>query len=278
LTETIPGTAVTPISRGKNHVICWVPAVDIRDELDRMNATVSMATNPTVPKNSQFAYKELLYELLRPGARWLDIGCGHKLLRSWTLSPGEDERELIARPQMSVGVDCDGPSLRANTTMPLLIAGNIEALPFMTGSFDVITANMVIEHVTDPVKLLTEVSRILRPGGQFAFHTPNSRYFLVRAARLVPQGLKNRIVKVIDGRDEADVFPAVYRMNTRDAIEKVASQSGMKLREVRMVQSSPQLKKFPVFNSLESAVVKAVAYDSRREESRSNIIAVLEKA
>ncbi len=39
-------------------------------------------------------------------------------------------------------------------------------LPFGEGSFDAVTANFVLNHVGDPAATLTEMRRVLRPGGR----------------------------------------------------------------------------------------------------------------
>ncbi len=45
--------------------------------------------------------------------------------------------------------------------------GNFMATPFDDCAFDAITATSVIEHGYDPARLLTEVGRLLKPGGYF---------------------------------------------------------------------------------------------------------------
>ena len=45
--------------------------------------------------------------------------------------------------------------------------GDFMASPFAAATFDAVTATSVIEHGYDPTRLLSEVSRILKPGGYF---------------------------------------------------------------------------------------------------------------
>lgn len=42
-----------------------------------------------------------------------------------------------------------------------------EALPFDTGSFDVVTCRIAPHHFADPAKFVSEVSRVLKPSGSF---------------------------------------------------------------------------------------------------------------
>lgn len=51
--------------------------------------------------------------------------------------------------------------------------GILEDLALPSGSYDVITLYDVIEHLTDPVRTLREVSRLLAPGGVLHMVTPN---------------------------------------------------------------------------------------------------------
>lgn len=50
-------------------------------------------------------------------------------------------------------------------------------LPYADASFDVIFNNSALEHIADLNSTLAEVSRVLAPGGIFAFNVLNHRYF-----------------------------------------------------------------------------------------------------
>ena len=54
-----------------------------------------------------------------------------------------------------------------------VFCGAIEEIKFPENSFDVITMNHVIEHVLDPITLLSECKRILKPNGKLIVITPN---------------------------------------------------------------------------------------------------------
>jgi SAM-dependent methyltransferase len=42
-----------------------------------------------------------------------------------------------------------------------------DALPFPDSHFDMVISNQVFEHIADPTRILPEISRVLKPGGQF---------------------------------------------------------------------------------------------------------------
>lgn len=74
-----------------------------------------------------------------------------------------------------IGVDIGGewdPDVATAPGLTLQI-GSILDLPFEDGSFDAIFYHHVIEHVDDPAKSLTELARVLRPGGLIYVGTPN---------------------------------------------------------------------------------------------------------
>jgi SAM-dependent methyltransferase len=94
------------------------------------------------------------------------------------------------------------------------------------GVFDVVRANMVVEHLMAPGAVFAEVQRVLRPGGQFNFVTPNLNSPYMRAAAHTPDGVKRMLARVFEGRAENDVFPTTYRMNTEPSLRAQPNAQG----------------------------------------------------
>ncbi|HYJ67240.1 MAG TPA: bifunctional 2-polyprenyl-6-hydroxyphenol methylase/3-demethylubiquinol 3-O-methyltransferase UbiG [Nocardioidaceae bacterium] len=100
----------------------------------------------------------------------LDIGCGGGLIA-----------EEFARMGFPVsGLDLSSGSIatarehaQAQGYQIDYTVGGAESLPYDDGSFGVVTCCDVIEHVTDVDRVLSEASRVLRPGGVFLYDTPN---------------------------------------------------------------------------------------------------------
>jgi SAM-dependent methyltransferase len=46
---------------------------------------------------------------------------------------------------------------------------NAEQLPFDDGEFDAVVSNYVVHHLARPEVVFREISRVLKPGGRFAF-------------------------------------------------------------------------------------------------------------
>ena len=89
-------------------------------------------------------------------------------------------------------------------------------LPYEDATFDLVYSDWVIEHIADVDSFVSEVGRVLKPGGWFCAWTPNKWGYVGIGARLVPNALHAKVLKRAQpaGRGEKDVFPTVYRMNT----------------------------------------------------------------
>lgn len=105
---------------------------------------------------------------LRPGMSLLDCGCG---VGSITL----DLAEMVA-PGQVVGIDTDPSQLETARSMALkrgvtnvrFEVGNVYALPFSEAAFEGALAHTLLVHLSDPLRALKEMRRVLRPGGIIA--------------------------------------------------------------------------------------------------------------
>ena len=176
-------------------------------------------------KHNQNRYWDALRATLRPGDRWLDVGCGHQIVPEFAAT-AEEQRELAARASAIAGIDLDA-GMAKHRLLALRAFASGEALPFADRTFDLATANMVVEHLREPAKVFAEIRRVLRPGGRFLFHTPNYRYPAIFIASLTPDGLKRRVVNVLESRDDEDIFPTLYRANTPEAVRAAFAASGL---------------------------------------------------
>lgn len=57
--------------------------------------------------------------------------------------------------------------LRDRGAVGAFVAGDVEALPFADGTFDVVTCRIAAHHFADVATAAREVRRVLRPGGSF---------------------------------------------------------------------------------------------------------------
>ena len=223
---------------------------------------------------AQYEYIEMLEQLI-PDRQWLDLGCGHQITPTWL---DERERMIVLKCSSVIGIDVDVDAVAHHRSIRAKVIGNFELAPFRSGAFDLITANMVMEHVSDPAAGLQEIGRMLKPGGRFLFHTPNLRSIYVFPTLLIPQKVKNVLIKFLEEREEHDAFPTFYRINTPRVIHRMARAGGFRVVELRLLNSSGRYTMLgPVAIILELLMLKILAIPAFRSW-RSNMIVVLEKA
>ncbi len=120
---------------------------------------------------------KFLLARVRAGERVLDVGCGE----------GRFTAELAAAGADVVGIDVAGEPLRrarvAHPDVDVRLVDAFASWPLADASFDAVWAGEVVEHVADTAGWLSEVRRVLRPGGRLLVSTPNhSRLAVLRLA------------------------------------------------------------------------------------------------
>jgi 2-polyprenyl-6-hydroxyphenyl methylase/3-demethylubiquinone-9 3-methyltransferase len=98
----------------------------------------------------------------------LDLGCGGGFIAN-DLARRDARFHVLgvdrAREALDVAADHD------TTGRVRWLAADARALPLASGTFDVVCAMDFLEHVEPVSAVIAEVSRLLRPGGLFFFHT-----------------------------------------------------------------------------------------------------------
>lgn len=142
---------------------------------------------------------------LAANARVLDLGCG----------TGYGTAELAQHARSSTGVDISPDAIAyAREHFPLpnttFLTASATALPFATGSFDLITAFEVIEHLENWHDLLIEARRLLHADGTFLVSTPNKLYYAESRAEKGPNPFHAHEFEFSEFRDAlTTVFPKV---------------------------------------------------------------------
>ena len=103
-----------------------------------------------------------------PHGRLLEVGCGS----------GRMLKAMQDKGWHAVGVDPDPIAIKNAKSKGLVVHQGILAdQKFKNDSFDAIVLSHVIEHVPDPLSLLKECERVLKPGGHLVLITPNNKSF-----------------------------------------------------------------------------------------------------
>ena len=111
--------------------------------------------------------RRFLLERVAVGERVLDVGCGE----GWFAS------ELACAGASVVGIDVAREPLRRarerDPELDLRVVDDDGPWPLDDAGFDVVWAGETIEHVADTTGWLSEVRRVLRPGGRLLLSTPD---------------------------------------------------------------------------------------------------------
>ena len=131
-----------------------------------------------------------LMKALPEGGNLLDIGCGTGLF----------VEKYIQRGGLGTGLDISGKMLaKARRRCPdcEFIVGTGEKLPFEDCSFNAVSSVLVFSYVRNPAAMLSEVYRILEPGGSVALCTLGKKLITSGIPSLYKIGEKIRIKHVV---------------------------------------------------------------------------------
>jgi SAM-dependent methyltransferase len=177
----------------------------------------------------------------------------------------------------AVGVDADFAAIRRHRSFVHRCVADISALPFAGGRFDLVTANMVVEHLDDPIAQFTDVARVLAPNGLFLFHTPNAQSYITMLARPFPDAVKRVAARFLEGRDAVDVYPTYYRANRATDIQRIARTSGFEIEQIEYVNSSPTFNMFPPLLLPELLILRQLQRRQGLTKYRAALIGVLRR-
>jgi len=128
---------------------------------------------------------------LAHGADVLEVGCGTGLILS----------RLVTMARSVTGADLSAEMLGlATPRVPSVVQADATRLPFADGTFDLVVSFKVLAHIRDVEDAVSEMARVLRPGGYMALEFYNRR-----SLRALIKRIKSPSA-VAGGVDDTDVF------------------------------------------------------------------------
>jgi 2-polyprenyl-3-methyl-5-hydroxy-6-metoxy-1,4-benzoquinol methylase len=195
-----------------------------------LTAKIDRKFYPDFQKNwDDWLFRDRILQVIGPQTRLLDVGAGAGIVQAMNFRG-------IA--QQVCGVDLD-PRVTEN---PYLDEGRLSdagAIPYPDGSFDVVIADNVMEHLDRPEQVFRELVRVLRPGGKLLFKTPNRNHYMPIIARLTPHWF-HQWVNRRRGRHETDTFPTHYLCNSTAQVRSIAAQTGLDIDRLELIEGRPE--------------------------------------
>ena len=179
----------------------------------------------------------------------LDVACGHE-------NPFFAER--LRQAKYVIGLDGDSREVQRNQMIQERHVGNIHAMPLANEIVDIDVSVDTIEHSVRPDLFLKECHRVLRPGGQAIFTTPNLLGYKNAFAKFSGKSVFDFVWRVFHNR-KLD-YDTCYRCNTARVFRRRARETGFRVLEICYVpEISWFLSKYPVAFTLAHAYNRIAA-------------------
>jgi ubiquinone/menaquinone biosynthesis C-methylase UbiE len=106
-----------------------------------------------------------LLDSLRPDMKILDIGCGPGTITADFAALVPDGQVVGLEQAPGVLEQARATANKRGLTNIRFDVGDVHALKYPDGTFDVVHAHQVLQHVGDPVQALREMRRVTKPNG-----------------------------------------------------------------------------------------------------------------
>ena len=155
-------------------------------------------------------------ESIKPSGNFLDIGTNmgfflrHTRGRKWNVTGIDPSPSLSEMARKYFGLNVK--------TCYLNEAG------FKGEHFDVVTMTDVFEHIQEPIKMLSDIKRILKKDGILFIKVPNGNYNL----------LKLKLARITGKLEDYDIFDSYEHLThfTHKTLEQVLNKGGFKVKRI----------------------------------------------
>jgi len=159
--------------------------------------------------------------LLRPNMTVVDLGAGRGQFLEDACTYRRNLQYLKGKVHKVIGIDVDLAVAENAAIDEYFVVAPGAPLPLEDRSIDLIVSDWVLEHVDNPISFSAEILRVLKPGGWFCARTPNKWGMVGIAARFIPNNRHVGFLRRLQPhRQEKDVFPVRYRLNTRSDVRR----------------------------------------------------------
>ncbi len=198
----------------------------IRRTLVRANNGIERAIGPRRRPIMQDYLEELTNAVAtRPGLQALHFGCGRDIHKAG---------QFVAEAGVHVvGLDVDPIGLELNPAVHKVLRTSTR-LPFRDSTFDLVFAEYVFEHLTDPWANLVELSRVTKPGGSLVILVPNRNHYYAKVTVFTPLWFHRAYLR-LQGVPavELDTFKTAHLWGSLKDITETSNRTLWKLAEVR---------------------------------------------
>jgi ubiquinone/menaquinone biosynthesis C-methylase UbiE len=173
----------------------------------------------------------------------LEAGCGVQSYTKRYISP------LWTMPLTIHGIDTDDYALE-NKEVNKVYLGSVENMPLDSETYDIVMAFYLLEHVVDYKRTLSEMTRVLKPGGLMMLIFPNPYSPDALITRFTPHWFhvlfKSKIQKTKNARKHT--FPTVFSFGSVDHVRAALLSNGCK--DVQVVYLSETYYRFRHWSAL----------------------------
>lgn len=164
--------------------------------------------------------------LITPASRVLDYGCGVGAHITVAAPFTRSLQQLRGKAAEVIGIDVDGAAA-ANPYIDRFVPTAGETIPLEAASVDLCVCDWGLEHFANVSQFLSECRRVLKLGGYLCLRTPNALHYSSLGARLLPFKYHHVLRRMLGYfHTEADVFPTLYRCNTRSRLDHALGAHG----------------------------------------------------